>query len=65
MGDTTPPTTGQLHDLSEGEYALQPVREDTHYRCALVGALHHQANKPVTIAYWLSPYNIGPQTTAW
>ena len=31
-----------------GEYALQPIREDTHYRCALVGALQHQANILVT-----------------
>ena len=49
VGGMTPPTT-QLGALSQGEYALQPTREDTHYRCALVGALQHQANIPVTIA---------------
>ena len=38
---------------------MQPTREDTHYRCALVGALQHQANVLVNIvAYWTS-YNRG------
>ena len=27
-----------------GEYALQTTREETHYRCALAGALQHQAD---------------------
>ena len=35
-----------------GECALQPIREDTHYRCALVGALQHQANIFVTIVVY-------------
>ncbi len=32
-------------------------REDTHYRCALVGALQHQANTFVTTLLMTSPYN--------
>ena len=35
--------------------ALQPARQERHYRCALIGALQHQANPFVTTLLNTSP----------